>query len=455
MNCVLNSYPLSPKQLEFINAYPRSGSGVSITHLCAGRGFGKTQIEILKAWRAATELNPGCDGAITMPVGPDFDKTFWPLWEKIIPGDFWTRRRTSRKVEYIDIPLWGSRIFLISREIRNKRSEPGRGPNLAWVIHDEAAKDPDGSVIQEFRGAVRVMEAPCKFADSVSTPKPGWYKRLLLKGEKTGRSRTIYATSFDNPYRDREWLEGLKEDGDGDYIKQELLAQWVARAARIWKRFSEADWPDGNMVEHSWDASQPYYLAVDLGQRSAWLLMQSVQAHDAFGNPKFPGALDVVVAEWQPNDGDVIRMVKRIHEFTGGKSPSKIFTGQDVNTRNYATGVSCTTAFRNMGWQAPFVLPDGDGRTKEVQFYALSGLIHNVKNWRRFCVSKHLISHNPENCRGVLDVMSDDGWPEKPTGDYLPKDKQTTGYEDTRDALLYYAIARNPPRAQGSATHAA
>lgn len=449
----LRSCPPHEKQWEFLNAV--KDKGVSVTHFNGGRGSGKTHALILKAFRAATELNPGFPGAVTAPSHGELEYIFWPLWEQIVPQNLWTRKRTARGVVYISLPAWKSRIYLLSRESRSGSAEKARGLNLAWAIHDELASDRDKKAWDIFRGAIRIREAPFKFCDSTSTPKANWYKKLLIGGEKAGRSKVVQCSSFENDYVDNEWLAELKESYDEDYVQQEIYALWVAHSRRIWKKYTDSLWPHGNRVKFAWDETRPFDLAVDLGNRSAWALIQyfkppARQAQEL----RFPGVLDVVVAEWTPDDGDVIRMVQRINEFTDGRAPEKIFTGHDVGSSNYATGVSCFTTFKNMGWESQIVIPQGIGRFKEQQFYALSGLIHNTKSWRRFCVSKDLISHNPENCRGVCEVMDDDQWPAKAAKEYLPKDKKIENYEDMRDAILYYAIHRNLPRARKSANHA-
>lgn len=231
MGFEIKSYPPSPKQAEFLNAFV-PGAGVSLTHFNAGRGSGKTHALVLKALRAAVELNPGFPGAVTEPTGPDIDKNFLPIWQEVVPHGLYTLR-SSAGARYIFLPAWGSKIWLLSREQRNANSEPGRGLNLAWAIHDELAKDTSRRVWDLFRGAVRLRAAPVKFHDSTSTPKPGWYKRLLTSGEAAGRSETIHCTSYDNPYVDRDWLTELQESYDADYVDQEIYAQWISRAARI------------------------------------------------------------------------------------------------------------------------------------------------------------------------------------------------------------------------------
>lgn len=445
----LRSYPPHAKQVEFLHAI--KPTGVSITNFNAGRGSGKTHALVLKAYRAASELNRGFPGAVTEPTGPEIDSIFWPLWEQVIPQELWEKKRTAKGVIYIDLPAWGSRIYLLSRESKNSRSEPGRGLNLAWCIHDELAKDKDRKVWDIFRGAVRLRDAPFKFHDSTSTPKPNWYKRLLIGGEKAGYSKIIHCTSYDNDYVDKVWLDELKRSFDDDYVQQEIYANWVSRTARIWKGYNSNPWPHGNIADFSWDETKPFDLAVDLGNRSAWALIQYFNPPAQQANKiGFPGCLDVVVAEWTPDDGDTIKMVKRIKDFTGGGTPTKIFTGHDVGSSNYVTGSSSAAIFRNMGWDSQIIIPTGPGRFKEQQFYALSGLLKNTKGWRRFCISKDLISHNPNSCRGCVEVMEDDGWAEKVTDDYLPKDRNTTAYEHMRDALEYYAIHRNAPRANSS-----
>lgn len=437
MSIQINAYPPSPKQWQFLNAFKPSPKP-QIVHWVAGRRGGKTAGLVFQVFRSAFVLNPQFPGAVTFPTGPDIDKIFWPLWKEMIPGYLWSRKRTSRGVEYIQM-LNGTRVYLLSREIRNKNAEPGRGPKYAWLIHDELAKDPNKTAWQTFLPTVEIQKAPCKFIATTSTPKPNWYRRLVKNSEARGDT-ILRSTSWDNPYVDPEVFEGLKDEFDEDYVRQELYAEFVNLSERIWYRWVDSPWPDGNIfVGARFDPDRPWMLACDIGQRSSWLVVQLQQT-----NTQYP--VYAAVAEYTPNDGDAIKMVDAIRHDYG--NPSHIYTGNDtVNTRSYATdGSTCAYTFRQRGWDCPIHTPRGIAVHKRVQHDQLCGMIVNHRKQRRFTASDNLVSHNRRFQRGILEVIEGDVWPEEKTADYMPKDKAGgPGFEDTRDAMLYMAVGLNPP----------
>jgi hypothetical protein len=252
-------------------------------------------------------------------------------------------------------------------------------------------------------------------------------------------------SSWENKYVDKETFDDFCKDMTDEEIQQEMYAQLVSLAGLVWSEFADAPHPMGNRHQHRFDPRQPWSLACDIGNRSAWLVLQTVASTS--------GPVDVIVAEYQPDHGDTTAMIDRISRDYG--YPSTVVAGSDASDshRSIQTGIPHAVLFRQ-AWPGSRILwPTGSNVSKERQvWHAKARVCHPRSKARLLCVSDHLVSHDKGKRRGVLEMFEQDSWPEAgETGGaaLVRKDKARNpqSYEDTRDALLYAMVCLHPPRA--------
>jgi hypothetical protein len=276
---------------------------------------------------------------------------------------------------------------------------------------------------------------------SITTPRPGWYAQLL----RASNDDKIRWSSYDNTYISKAVFDGFSVDMTEDERRQEIFAEHVSLAGLVWSEYRDAPAPAGNRHPHKFDPRQPWSLACDIGNRSAWLVMQTVASSS--------GPVDVIVAEYQPDHGDTTAMIDRISRDYG--YPSTVVAGSDASDahRSIQTGIPHAVLFRQAWPGARILWPTGNNVSKERQvWHAKARVCHPRSKARLLCVSDHLVSHDKGKRRGVLEMFEQDSWPEAgETGGaaLVRKDKARNpqSYEDTRDALLYAMVCLHPPRA--------
>jgi hypothetical protein len=425
-------HPRHEPQCEFLKLLDLRVPGHLIAHAVAGRAGGKSLLAVLWMLYSCLVVNPGCVHLWTEPTYQDCFDVFKRIWDSVVPKELYTWNLSHMSVTLFN----GSVIDVRSRQIANQKKDPFQGPEYAGMVWDEARKDPNQNVWDLALAAVRCPKAQQLWAITVSTPRRStqWYYNMVVKGD----DHVVTWTSEDNPHLVRGYADTLAKRYSPEKYAQDVLAQWVAQSGRIWRGWSDEPWtpgnnPAGNIHPHKWGDTDHYYtLAVDLGIRSSWLVIQSV------------GGVDVVVAEFQPNDEGAQQTLARV-DATYGR-PMRVIVGSDINTRSIGDASRPARFFRNRWYGIEFDTPMGNMTDKQWQHDVLSGRILNTKGERRFCVSSSLVSHD-DTSRGILDVMQSDQWPERAprAGEFMPKDKSTTGLEDTRDAALYFAICKYPP----------
>ena len=418
-------------------------SGVHYSHMVGGRGVGKTLFAVSHCAVAALTYLSGQAILVTEPTNTDLHDTWLRTWEEIVPSDTWRLNRSLMRIETIT----GCQIDLRSRH--GSQREIGRGPNYSAWYDDEAAKGFDARLFQTISPSIRQRGAP-RYVITTSTPKMnGYYHLTRLPGHQV-----IHGTSFDNPFLEG-YADSLTELLDPVFARQEIYAEFISLSNRAWNGFSMDSFPAGNMADIRHDPRRPWYLGVDLGVRSAWIAVQRYWSTDLNPDIKDRYLVDVVVAEWTPNDEGAQQTATAIRESMG--SPVKIFIGADVNTREIVTAHKASTILGQV-WPGLAINPITSKyglSDKELQYIVARGRHLDTLGRRRFCVSKHLHSAHPDNRRGILEVLEQDAFSEKPNKDYLPKDKQTTGLEDMRDAMLYYCIGAYPPSLEATRSLAA
>ena len=428
------------KQFEFLTM-DRCSAGVHSSHYVGGRGCAKTTTGVLIAGMAAMIWSPGVPGMVTEPTYRHLYDVFLREWARVWPAELW---RFEKKLERIIINHTGGSIDLRSRNVDNPQKEMGKGPNLGWIVDDEAAYRFSLKRWQDEHAAIRHPDAPFRFHVTLSTPKMNDYHRLC---HTTGHAM-VRASSYDNPYLPTTFAADLESTMSPDYARQEIYGDWISLYGRIWRGWITEDWPAGNMWVGGHDQSNPWELWCDLGIQSSWLAVQTRQT--SAGYP-----VRVITHEWQPNQEGAAQTIERIDQALG--CPSRVIVGADVNTRSTANADRPIYYFRQKWGSAVFVLPvTGDIADKGLQHMQASAMILNGKNQRRLCLASDVVSHDEENGRTFLETMEQDSWGDNPrVGEFMPKTKGRSDLpntEDTRDAFLYGCVVVNPPSMDRSIT---
>lgn len=424
-----------PKQIEYL-AIDRKGPDTSRSHWVGGRGSAKTTTGILLALRAVTKWMPGLPGCWTEPTYRLCHDVFIAEWQRIVPRDFYTLNKADMTIHCAN----GSTIYVRSRNVDNSSREVIKGVNLAWDIDDEAAYKFDEQKYLDIDAAIRV-QTQYRFHDTLSTPKLGPYKMLV---ERNGHNM-VHTTSFQNPHLPPDWAKRMAEEMSPEYMEQEILGHWVPLTGRIWKRWSNEEWPNGNIHHHVHNHNEPYFLFFDLGvASSAWLI---VQAKQPIHNGRLLWDHDpvwVVTAEYMPKrDGSVDSVLRQIKQDFG--QPARVVAGADLATRS-STDAKTANWFviRHFGAVPTTPVKGGLMADKEVQHAQLSYGIKDTRDRRRFCASRKIIrplesDNRGRDKRGIIELMEQDQWPEKVTGmTFLPKEHRL---EHVRDAAMYGAVA--------------
>lgn len=449
----LSCKPFHPKQQEFIGlSQEKKPDHILVAHGVAGGGAGKTISGIGWILEAMLTYNAGFRHLWTAPTYPMLMDSFLDTWFDIVPDRFRFRGRNiawqytggvKKKITFNN----GSVLNLRTR----KDPENLRGPSVAGVVLDEIGIDRNRYAYDLCYGRIRNpanARAGQLFLLTITTPKMGWHQQELARGDAPVVSWTL----LDNPYAEPERIEQYKRIYSPELYSQEVLGQHIAQEGRVWKNFSEDTWPEGNMHWATWNPSLDWYLGLDMGSGIGhWMIVQYHDPVSQDGRRYYtdtPGArLAVVVAEGLQIKEDISPVLGLIHEhYAKDRAPIVVATGADAQNIG-ATGPDPVQLITNRGW-APW-WPKGEFISKGVQGHNLSGLILNTVGHRRFCISRNIKRHGPENRQwGILNCMLTDEWPEPGSGEKYRKDKKLAGIgncEDPRDSAMYLMTCNHPP----------
>jgi len=409
--------------------------GISSTHLVGGRGSAKTTGGGQLLHRVAYHDMPGAPLFWTEPRDADFDRIFLPMLEKLVPRSHWDYIGSPRQVRFSS----GTKLDLISRNVDNPRKKVGIGPTYAGGWMDEEAEKFTIGRWNDFKNAVRLEGVPYRFIDSMSTPVMNGYYELCMRPHHT----VIHASSYDNPFISKDAIDDMVADMSDTFVAQEIQGQWIRHEGRVWSSFSEADYPEGNMHEATWDAARPWHLGLDLGQGMGhWQIWQ----YHGRSYPDDPHRVAVVVAEGMQRHQSIQPVLSLIKERYGkNKIPATVAAGHDVGTLGM-TGPPPALLLRQMGW--PCRWPTGDLADKSTQGQAMDRLILDTTGARRFAISKNIERHGPRGTWGLLNCMRVDTYPDPGSRAWFVKDKAAASIancEDPRDSMLYLAVMKHPP----------
>lgn len=420
----LGCYAPHPKQVEFLRLFQRRVPGVSKLHAIAGGGGGKTIAGILAILESCLTYNRGMPHLWSAPTYRMAQRIFLPTWKAIVPRELYRYVASDERIE-VEGGAW---IWLVARD---RDPDRVRGITVVGAFNDEVAFDRSRYFWDLVQGRIRhpvARKAGQLWCASITTPKLGWHQRVI----QDGGDPVVKWTSLDNPWADPDAIEQMREQLGPAMYAQEVLADYIAQHGRIWGNWSDEEYPLGNRWKGRHNHRQPYVLAVDLGIRSSW---QLIQTH---------GDVDVVTAEYTPTNEGAAQTLNRIDAEYG--RPSKVIVGSDVNTRSVGDASRPSLYFRQRwGEGVNIVSPTGSAADKQAQHHVLDGRILNTLGDRRFCVATELVSHDStqQNKRGVLEVMNEDQWPDDPRrGEYLIKEGIL---EHARDSILYFAMCQHPP----------
>ncbi len=125
-------------------------------------------------------------------------------------------------------------------------------------------------------------------------------------------------------------------------------------------------------------------------------------------------------------------------------NPAVVVAGADLESRDHGSGRPHSWYVNKHFGRIKRLSCTGWRKDKEIQHATLSYLICDVKDRRRFFVSKGLKSYD-DNHRGVLEVMAEDTWPEEDKVSKFSDMLQHNALSHMRDALLYGAVCTMSP----------
>lgn len=407
----------------------------SWNYLVGGRGVGKTAVLVIRAVIMGTQF-PGIVGMITEQTNRDIERILIPCWQTIAPKDVakLVHRQAGWAAEFKN----GSVIFFASRHAKNTIADPPfHGMTLGWLAHDELSLDRRTDVITVSGMMVRQERMP-NIVDICGTPRRNWLythcmgKGLVEPGSKTVVSPDKCSQIYYGPTADNQYNAGLHDRMVGEISEREarqyLLGEWVDDEGACWDMFSDAEWPDGNMIDDGgFKHGQPFVLSVDHGGNASWGIWQ------ARGQGRFSRVAEYTPTKAQP----AYRIVPEIKAAYG--NPKRIITGHDHVTAGNV-GYSAEQLFVSHGWPHAERVT-GDVMDKELQGNVLARNICNTDGRRNILISRQMKCHYPDKTKGALDVLKNDQWPDEGSSTYFRKEKKAgIFHEDTRDELLYFAV---------------
>lgn len=419
---------------------------ITIAHFVGGRGTGKTHCSAYALLQSALTINRGLPHLWTVPVGRDSLDISLRAWQEAVPDRaLWRWRPSERQIVVLAGTTTPTPIDLRSRQREaGAAREPFRGQTYAAAVHDELARDPDRLAWDLARATIRHPRAGRLWMASTSTPRLGWYRDLVYEAPS---SHVLHATSYDNPYLGRGYARGLERSLSERYARQEVHGEWIAQDGLVWpSALPDVDWPEGNRHWHRYDRTRPWILAGDIGLRSAWIAVQTVQPLDRHGRrvERHP-PVDVVVAQWCTDTEGAQQTLARI-ELAMGSRPAHVILGADATSRSVADAeITPAVVLRNRGWTMPLTTVTSPWSSKRIQHMVADGLVANVAGHRQIAISSECTVHG-NAARSLAEVWRCDTWPS--SGDtLLAKDKSSggPGLEDMRDAWLYYSVITHPP----------
>ena len=216
-----------------------------------GIGSGKTFAGCLLGFTYA-EYNPGCRGMIVAPSYKMLKRIIIPTINEDIraQGLIKSFNRTDGIIELHG----GSTIFLASCD----NPESLRGPNLAWAYLDEGALADDDT----WRILIGRARQPGyrQWVAVASTPKgKNWIHKRWVENPEDGYVM-VKARTHDNPHLSEDYIKSLEASYSGEFLRQELYAEFVTLEGLIYTEFDR----DIHVI-HNYPELERYIAGVDWG----------------------------------------------------------------------------------------------------------------------------------------------------------------------------------------------
>ena len=202
MNKEIELYPV---QYKFFNCLDNFSAFI------AGIGSGKTFVGALKA---ISRAKPGTLGMVVAPTYKMLRDSTLRTFQELAGSaeiDF-------KKADMISIMRGGGEILWRSAD----DPESLRGPNLHWAWIDEGGlTHPD-----TWKIIIGRLRAGGGFGECWTTSTPKGKRNWLYEQSK---NMTVFkATTLDNPYVSQEWKNSLLETYTGQFLAQEVYADFVS-----------------------------------------------------------------------------------------------------------------------------------------------------------------------------------------------------------------------------------
>jgi len=409
----------------------------------AGRGYGKTLVAIVIAAMALSSSGNEV-GLFMEPTYQRLTKVFLNFWKKIIPRELYELNQRKQLIEWIN----GAQLWYQLRNITGSdiaREDSTVGTNTTFVVSDEEGLGSNKIFYDSTLATIR-GQSNHRFYLTISTARAGEYHRLVTS---PGHKLSVH-TSFENPYLPDDYISTLKQNMGDDQYRREILSEFVSLTGRIWREWSNNDWPYGNTHPWKYSKDRPYWLFCDIGSATgSFVIVQQVDAlHAGMGDIYDGLPVWVACADLCPRDGaDVSRSFQKIKREYG--IPVCVVAGRDMNRRGSGSGKTASYfAQQVFGQSVRLKTVSEHAHDRQIQYDLLSALICNTGKQRRFCISKDFVSLDTESRRGVREMVLEDVWlPEEKRRekDTLPKNRSVR-VSHVRDALLMGAAAiMSPP----------
>lgn len=235
---------------------------VKYVTLCSGRQIGKTLLSenLILKWALS---KPKQMIMFCSPIYSQARKVFEDLERAI--GDtpvLKSKNKSNYDMEFIN----GSKILFRSTE----RPDGLRGYTLDYLVVDEAAFVSDNVWSEVLKPTILVKGKKCLFT---STPKgKNWFYTMHTRGLDEDQTQyvTISASTYDNPFINREDIEESRRTLPEDIFKQEILGQFVDDGGSVFKNI------DSYCVIPTWSpkmTGMKYVGGIDFGRAEDYTVL--------------------------------------------------------------------------------------------------------------------------------------------------------------------------------------
>lgn len=303
------SYSPLPKQREFheSDAFLRMYQG--------GFGSGKTKAGVWEAIDVSMAY-PGNFGIIARRTYRELEdttkKTFFDECPKELIASYKAR---DDLVTFVN----GSRLVFRSLDDPDKF----KSMNLGWFYVDEATEIDDEDIPTMLVGRLRLASVPWRGGWFTSNPShvEHWTYRWFV--ERAQRSPTRYhlivASSYENPYLPREYIETLEQEYSPQWVRRYLMGEFgfIAKGPAVFESFNEGlhvvdglKWLEDREVIRSWDFGfhHPAVLWSQVGPNGTLRVLHEKMGTDVLigkfadevveeSNRRFPGARFIDVGD--------------------------------------------------------------------------------------------------------------------------------------------------------------